>query len=123
MQRQDNLKQELRQLMENLLALQTDSSDVPERKLDIIRLEQDLLNERAKCQALRDEMKKPINVHRWRKLQDSDPEHYEKLQKLDSNAGIRPGIYILYAKPLSGITFNSLPVRRIFCRPKPFCSL
>eukprot|EP00943_MAST-04B_sp_MAST-4B-sp1_P001560 g1560.t1 len=82
MQRQDNLKQELRQLMENLLALQTDSSDVPERKLDIIRLEQDLLNERAKCQALRDEMKKPINVHRWRKLQDSDPEHYEKLQKL-----------------------------------------
>lgn len=48
---------------------------------------------------------------------------YQKLQKLDSNSGIRPGIYILYAKPLSGITFNSLPVRRIFCRPKPFCSL
>ena len=44
---------------------------------------------------------------------------YQILQKLEE----RPGIYILYAKPLSGITFNSLPVRRIFCRPKPFCSL
>ena len=44
---------------------------------------------------------------------------YQTLQKLEE----RPGIYILYAKPISGITFNSLPVRRIFCRPKPFCSL
>ena len=80
--KQNSLKQDLRSLMEKLLALQTDSSDVPEKKLEIIRLEQDLLNERAKCQALRDEMKKPINVHRWRKLQDSEPEHFEKLQKL-----------------------------------------
>ena len=44
---------------------------------------------------------------------------YQSLQKMES----RPGIYILYAKPLNGITFNSLPVRRIFCRPRPFCSL
>ena len=44
---------------------------------------------------------------------------YQSLQKMES----RPGIYILYAKPLAGITFNSLPVRRIFCRPRPFCSL
>ncbi len=44
---------------------------------------------------------------------------YQNLQK---DRTYRPGIYILYAKPNSGITFNSLPVRRIFCRPKPFCS-
>ena len=44
---------------------------------------------------------------------------YQSLQKMES----RPGIYILYAKPINGITFNSLPLRRIFCRPKPFCSL
>ena len=48
---------------------------------------------------------------------------YQKLQNSVSSPSNRPGIYILYAKPLSGITFNSLPVRRIFCRPKPFCSL
>ena len=53
-------------------------------------------------------------------IQTAFPENsYQSLQKRES----RPGIYILYAKPLNGIQFNSLPLRRIFCRPKPFCSL
>ena len=33
----------------------------------------------------------------------------------------KPGIYILYSKPDDGVSFNATPVRRIFCRPKPFC--
>lgn len=33
----------------------------------------------------------------------------------------KPGIYIIYTKPNNGITYNSSPVRRIFCRPRPFC--
>ncbi len=33
----------------------------------------------------------------------------------------KPGIYILYSKPVSGVTVNAIPIRRIFCRPKPFC--
>ena len=33
----------------------------------------------------------------------------------------KPGIYIIYTKPNNGITYNSTPVRRIFCRPRPFC--
>ena len=41
---------------------------------------------------------------------------------MDLNAGQgKPGIYIIYSKPNNGITYNSTPVRRIFCRPKPFC--
>ena len=32
-----------------------------------------------------------------------------------------PGIYIIYATPLNGINYNSTPIRRIFCRPRPFC--
>ena len=40
-----------------------------------------------------------------------------------ANAQGKPGIYILYAKPEYGVTINSTPVRRIFCRPKPFCKL
>ena len=32
-----------------------------------------------------------------------------------------PGIYILYSKPDNGVSVNAKPVRRIFCRPKPFC--
>ena len=35
----------------------------------------------------------------------------------------KPGIYILYSKPENGGSVNSIPIRRIFCRPKPFCKL
>ena len=35
----------------------------------------------------------------------------------------KPGIYILYSKPENGVSINATPVRRIFCRPKPFCKL
>ena len=37
--------------------------------------------------------------------------------------GGKPGIYILYAKPIKRLSVNALPVRRIFCRPKPFCKV
>ena len=40
-----------------------------------------------------------------------------------ANAQGKPGIYILYSKPENGVTINATPVRRIFCRPKPFCKL
>ena len=40
-----------------------------------------------------------------------------------ANAQGKPGIYILYSKPENGVTIKATPVRRIFCRPKPFCKL
>ena len=40
-----------------------------------------------------------------------------------ANAEGKPGIYILYSKPEKGVSANATPVRRIFCRPKPFCKL
>ena len=42
--------------------------------------------------------------------------------RLSSGEG-KPGIYILYSKPDNGVSFNAIPIRRIFCRPKPFCKL
>ena len=41
---------------------------------------------------------------------------------LSSGEG-KPGIYILYSRPDGGVSVNATPVRRIFCRPKPFCKL
>jgi len=40
---------------------------------------------------------------------------------LELSNGGKPGIYIIYSKPENGVSVNSTPVRRIFCRPKPFC--
>ncbi len=37
----------------------------------------------------------------------------------------KPGIYILYSLPKvdnNELTFNKIPVRTIFCRPRPFCT-
>ena len=43
---------------------------------------------------------------------------YLKLANGDGN----PGIYILYSKPITGgVSVSATPIRRIFCRPKPFC--
>ena len=42
--------------------------------------------------------------------------------KLVNGTG-KPGIYIIYSKPVNGVSFNAIPIRRIFCRPKPFCKL
>ena len=35
----------------------------------------------------------------------------------------KPGIYIIYASPINGVNYNATPVRRIFYRPRPFCTL
>ena len=40
-----------------------------------------------------------------------------------ANGTGKPGIYILYSKPDNGVSANATPIRRIFCRPKPFCKL
>ena len=33
----------------------------------------------------------------------------------------KPGIYILYSKIKTEQSISTMPIRRIFCRPKPFC--
>ena len=45
--------------------------------------------------------------------------NYSKL----ANGQGKPGIYILYSKPDNGVSVSATPIRRIFCRPKPFCKL
>ncbi|MBO8204251.1 hypothetical protein [Prochlorococcus marinus] len=52
------------------------------------------------------------------------PSQLSESSYLDLNNSIgKPGIYIIYAKPNNGISYNATPIRRIFCRPKPFCTL
>lgn len=45
-------------------------------------LQRDLLQERTKVKALSEELQNPMNVHRWRKLEGSDPAMYELIQKV-----------------------------------------
>ena len=57
----------------------TDTSDLSSEKM---RLEKELTQERTKVKALSEELENPMNVHRWRKLEGSDPPTYEMIQKV-----------------------------------------
>lgn len=51
-------------------------------KHELFRLEKELLQEKTKIRALSEELDHPLNVHRWRKLEGSDPKRFEMIRKL-----------------------------------------
>jgi len=57
-------------------------SDIDELKREVFQLQRELLRERTKVKALSEELENPMNVHRWRKLEGSDPAMYETMQKV-----------------------------------------
>ena len=50
----------------------------------LYRLQKELLEERTKVKALSEELEKPVNIHRWRKLEGSDPSTYEMIEKIQT---------------------------------------
>ncbi len=55
-----------------------------ELKTELARLHRELGKERTRCRALEQELETPMNVHRWRKLEASDPDAFEMVQKVQS---------------------------------------
>lgn len=47
-------------------------------------LQKKLLEEQVKVKALSEELENPQNVHRWRRLEGTDPETYELLKKIQN---------------------------------------
>merc|ERR1719198_2435896 len=50
-------------------------------KNETFALQRDLLHERTKVRALSEELDNRMNVHRWRKLEGSDPSTYSMIQR------------------------------------------
>jgi len=67
---------------ERLDDLKNDVKDLEELRREEIRLERDLLREQCKTKALSCELERPLNVHRWRKLANSEPKRFSAIQKL-----------------------------------------
>ena len=42
------------------------------------------MEQKQKAKYLQDELEKPLNVHRWRKLESTNIETYELIQKIQS---------------------------------------
>merc|ERR1719262_950547 len=56
--------------------------NIDDLKKEVYHLQRELLQERTKVKALSEELENPMNVHRWRKLEGSDPATYELIQKV-----------------------------------------
>jgi hypothetical protein len=59
-------------------------------KREVHHLGRELLQERTKVKALSEELENPLNVHRWRKLEGSDPSTYEMIQKIQTLQKLDP---------------------------------
>ncbi|XP_060715833.1 cilia- and flagella-associated protein 58 [Tachysurus vachellii] len=59
-------------------------SNVDDLRNEVHHIQKELLKERARCKCLQEELENPMNVHRWRRLEGSDPCTFELIQKTHS---------------------------------------
>jgi len=78
------LKLEIKKLHRERANLNKSVSSLQELRKEIFHTQRELLRERTKCRALAEELENPMNVHRWRKLEGSDPASYELIQKVQA---------------------------------------
>uniref|UniRef100_A0A803JN27 Cilia and flagella-associated protein 58 n=1 Tax=Xenopus tropicalis TaxID=8364 RepID=A0A803JN27_XENTR len=76
------LKLEIKKLRREKGILTKTVANVEELRREVYHMQRDLLKERTRCRALEEELENPMNVHRWRKLEASDPSTYELIQKI-----------------------------------------
>eukprot|EP00397_Hematodinium_sp_SG-2012_P012112 GEMP01012273.1.p1 GENE.GEMP01012273.1~~GEMP01012273.1.p1 ORF type:complete len:841 (+),score=238.85 GEMP01012273.1:28-2550(+) len=57
-------------------------ANIQDLRKEIFALEKQLLQEESRKQALVQELSNPLNVHRWRKVEGSDPQTFELLNKV-----------------------------------------
>lgn len=65
--KKNDLKRELRILMK-------ESTKIPLHKNDIFNIQSELIEEKLKVKALSEELENPLNVHRCRNLDGTDPD-------------------------------------------------
>ncbi|XP_041369085.1 cilia- and flagella-associated protein 58-like [Gigantopelta aegis] len=76
------LKLEIKKLRREKTILQKSVANVEDLRREVYHIQRELLRERTRCKALEEELENPMNIHRWRKLEGSDPSTYEMIQKI-----------------------------------------
>ncbi|XP_036919877.1 cilia- and flagella-associated protein 58 [Sturnira hondurensis] len=76
------LKLEIKKLRREKVILAKSVANVSELRQELFHMQREFLKERTRCRALEEELENPMNVHRWRKLEASDPSTYELIQKI-----------------------------------------
>merc|ERR1711865_808741 len=78
------LKLKISDLKRELQIAKHQVGQLDDLKREVYHLQRELLQEKTKVKALSEEMGNPMNVHRWRKLEGSDPATYEMIQKIQT---------------------------------------
>ena len=78
------LKLKVKDLMRELMIVKSKGKQMDDVKREVFHLQKELLQEKTKVKALSEELENPMNVHRWRKLEGSDPATYEMIQKIQT---------------------------------------
>jgi len=78
------LKREMNNTRRQLQIRSHEVTNIEALKNEVYHVQRELLQERTKVKALSEELENPMNVHRWRKLEGSDPKRYELLQKIQT---------------------------------------
>merc|ERR1712054_715818 len=76
------LRLKVKDIQRALKIANNSTSNFDDVKKEVYQLQRELLQERTKVKALSEELENPMNVHRWRKLEGSDPAAYEMIQKV-----------------------------------------
>ena len=78
------IRQQIAELKRQLIVSQNETACIPDLKREIYLLQKEYLEQQQKAKYLSDKLEKPFNVHRWRKLECTDPDTYEMIQKIQS---------------------------------------
>ncbi|XP_034538757.1 cilia- and flagella-associated protein 58 [Notolabrus celidotus] len=77
------LKIEIKRLQRKKSILDKTVPNTEDLRRELFHQQRELLRERMRNSILEDQLK-PINIHRWRRLEGSDPDKYELIQKIQS---------------------------------------
>ena len=78
------LVEKIKQYKREIKDSQDETNCLPDLRREIYLLQKELLEFQQKAKFLKDELCKPLNVHRWRKLESTDIETFELIQKIQS---------------------------------------
>merc|ERR1711988_307162 len=78
------LKLEIKKLRREKAILNRNVSSIDDLRKEVYHTQRELLRERTRCKALEEELENPMNIHRWRKLEASDPNQYEMILKIQA---------------------------------------
>jgi chromosome segregation ATPase len=80
----EDLKATIADIKKQIIVHQNETACIEDLKKEIYLLQKELVEQQQKDKILTQELEKPMNVHRWRKLECTEPEIYEKIQKIQS---------------------------------------